>query len=366
MKIQHIAYPKIRQFSGFLKSIKMDIDYVGKDENGESRYIESEKYPIVKVKGTVKLHGDNAGIGVSSEGDVWCQSRRNIITPTKDNKGFAMWIKDKKDVFKELANKFCEGEDWKIIFYGEWAGGNNQGGSSLSGLERRFFIFGGKIIMDDKELWISSEELHYGIKDRDLEKYGIYSIECFSCFELNIDLDNPERAQTQLEWITLAIENECPVAKVFGKKGVGEGVVWKCTYTHNKLSELPEYTKTYLFKTKGHKHSGTKIKKIANVDIETINSINQFVGMVVTENRVKQAMDESLKTLIHDTENKNYILERKDTPHILRWISKDILVEDMELLLESKLEWKQVSKQVSKLARQYYFKLLDEHIIKSK
>lgn len=39
--------------------------------------------------GSVKLHGTNAGIGVTKDREIWCQGRNRELTVDSDNYGFA-------------------------------------------------------------------------------------------------------------------------------------------------------------------------------------------------------------------------------------------------------------------------------------
>lgn len=62
----------------------------------------------------------------------------------------------------------------------------------------------------------------------------------------------------------------------------GEGIVWWCPEFNLKM------------KTKGSKHSTSKVKtlkEIAAVDIEKLNSIKELVASAVSENRLKQGLD---------------------------------------------------------------------------
>ena len=70
-------FPSIEQFRTVIK-------YVNKYLPGVT---------TLKYKGTVKLHGTNAAIGVLKDGTVYFQSRNSIITPENDNAGFATFMK---------------------------------------------------------------------------------------------------------------------------------------------------------------------------------------------------------------------------------------------------------------------------------
>ena len=64
----------------------------------------------------------------------------------------------------------------------------------------------------------------------ELNESNIYFINRFPTFEVEIDFNRPELIQNTLVDLTIQVENECPVAKVFGfDNTVGEGIVW---YNH--------------------------------------------------------------------------------------------------------------------------------------
>jgi hypothetical protein len=82
---------------------------------------------------TEKIDGTNAAIGVTSDGRVYAQSRKRIITPTKggDNHGFAQWVYRHQVELRELLG---EG-----LHFGEWYGQGIQHGYGLT--EKRFALF---------------------------------------------------------------------------------------------------------------------------------------------------------------------------------------------------------------------------------
>jgi len=52
-------YPHTGQYGEFIRALRMQHGYKGKDELGNSIYENTTDYPIVNLKGTVKLHGTN-------------------------------------------------------------------------------------------------------------------------------------------------------------------------------------------------------------------------------------------------------------------------------------------------------------------
>lgn len=229
---KHISFPSIEQFRNIVASVNRQHSFVGLDENGEAIYDHNKIKPTLKFKGTVKLHGTNAGVCQNNTDGIWFQSRENIITSQSDNAGFAFFGESKKDVFAMLFSMIAAKNDIAandtISIYGEWCGGNIQKGVAITNLPKSFFIFGIKITphtSTEEELkakpafWVPS---HY-LKS---PEHNIYNIEDFQTWEIDIDFNQPEMVQNKLSELTLAVEAECPVAKAFGFSGVGEGIVW--------------------------------------------------------------------------------------------------------------------------------------------
>jgi len=157
---------------------------------------------------------------------------------------------------------------------------------------------------------------------------------------MDIDFNMPQLVQNKLGDITLEVEKECPVAKAFDVEGMGEGIVW-----------ITEYKGTvFRFKVKGEKHSVSKVKKLASVDVEKLNSINEFVDYAVTENRFNQA----LGIIFNDPLE----YDVKKMGDVIRWVVNDITLEEMDTMVENKLEPKDVNKYISTKTRTMFFKVL--------
>ena len=153
----------------------------------------------------------------------------------------------------------------------------------------------------------------------------------------------PQYAQVEFEKLTLAIEDECPVGKHFGVSGVGEGLVWVVNYKGSR----------HHFKTKGQKHSASKVKKVASVDIEKLNSIKEFVEYASTNNRFEQAITE-----IFGKEP----LDVRKMGDLIRWVVKDIMLEEIEAMQENNLEPKEVNKYISTDVKERFFRLQDKQV----
>ena len=348
---KHISYPSIEQFRNVIAGINRQFNFVGLDENGEAIYDHKKLKPTLTFKGTVKLHGTNAGVSFTSgyEPDssvYWIQSRENIITPEKDNAGFAFFVESKKHVFKKFvdqinASSFYDFRYNTVTIYGEWAGGNIQKGVGICNLPKSFFIFGVKVTphtsTEEEQktkpaFWIPS---HYLKSPED----NIYNIEDFQTWEMEIDFNYPELVQNKLGELTLAVEEECPVAKAFGFSGIGEGIVWSVNY--NGV--------VHRFKVKGELHSSSKVKKLASVDTEKINSIKEFVDYAVTESRFNQGIEKTFPN--------NEPIDVKKMGELMKWIVNDIIKEEMDTMVANNIEPKDVNKYVSAKVREMFFKL---------
>jgi hypothetical protein len=82
-----IKFPSIEQFRTVVSNVNRHFNFVGLDENGDTIYDPTLSKPVITFKGTVKLHGTNAGVSFDygydeNSSEFWAQSRENIITPT--------------------------------------------------------------------------------------------------------------------------------------------------------------------------------------------------------------------------------------------------------------------------------------------
>jgi hypothetical protein len=278
--MKHYTFPKIKQYHQVLRDIKLQISYIGKDENDEAIYKEPDTWPIIKFTGRIKLHGTNAAIVFSPDGSFYCQSRENIINEIQDNAGFAHWVnKEGKHVFSSLGVDFNGAKH--IILFGEWCGGSIQKGVALNQLEKRFVVFGMKAIFEDETTqWLDFS----GIRNHSI---NVYNIDDYRKYEIDIDLNRPDKAIEQMTQWTTEIGNECPFAKEFGVSGVGEGLVWRIDGVHGYSTS---------FKTKDEKHTISKIKKLPTVDVQKLDSIQEAVDTHCHEDRLQQIYDKVVVT----------------------------------------------------------------------
>ena len=346
------GFPKIHQFRQTIKAVQMNARYDGKDANGDATFDPTKPVPKLKFEGTVKLHGTNAGLiksGHKAEGKsiYHCQSRQNNLNyPHSDNAGFGMFIHQLgQEVIDDLFYTITPIDD--VLIFGEWCGGNIQKNVGINGLPKMFVIFAVKFgyTRDD-----GYDERWYDVNPKLFEKFNehnIYHIKQFPTFELEIDFDNPGLAQNKLGEITLEVERECPVAKHFGVSGLGEGVVWRCW-------EEGYTSSGYTFKVKGEKHSVSKVKTLAPVDVERLNTINEFVDYCITENRLIQGFQATRDLHV------GVDLSPKMTGDFIRWVINDVLSEEADTMAKNSLTNKCIGGPISKKAKNWYFAKLDE------
>jgi hypothetical protein len=170
---------------------------------------------------------------------------------------------------------------------------------------------------------------------------GIYNINEFQTFEVTVDFNTPELSQNKIIDMTVEVENECPVGKHFGVSGVGEGIVFTAIYNGEQ----------FIFKSKGEKHSVSKVKTLASVDVELVESMNAFVDYAVTENRLKQGIEYMKRN--------GFDISQKNTGEFLRWIVGDIVKEETDVITGNGLDQKKLNPLISTKARQWYFNNLE-------
>lgn len=315
---------------------------VCKHVNDKVKY-ENMLPPTLEFRGTVKLHGTNASVVLPPDDHIphKCQSRNNVITD--GHFGFVNFINDN---ISNMPVTKPAGVDTTI--YGEWCGEGIQKGVALSQLPKMFVIFAVSYGEGDDKRYHDSHKLSDVFLDIDLmNKHNIYLIDQFANYSMLIDFNNPALSTNDLVTITNEVEVECPVGKHFGVSGIGEGVVWKCISYDFKSSK-------YWFKVKGEKHSVSKVKKLVEVDIEKLKSVQDFVIRAVTVNRLKQGI-EYLNEM--DIE-----VSQKSTGAFLSWVFADVMKEEGDVMEASGLNKKDVSSHIGKNARVWYFHYLDNMV----
>jgi len=344
-----IKMPSIAQFRNVVKDLSHVARYKGVDEDGNAVYDHSKDLPTVTFVGTVKLHGTNASICMNSEREMWCQSKKNVITVDKDNAGFAFYVESIRDYIESMLNEVFDDmykgdEIEELCIYGEWAGNGIQNGVGISELDKSFYMFGIKFKMKDEEdyRWAVDPRVIFNrVKNPELRIFSIFD---FETFEVDIDFENPSKAQEEIVKLTEYVENECPVAKKFGVSGIGEGIVFVGWFDGNRFS----------FKSKGDKHSNSKVKKLSKVDSELEQKKIDFANYATPSWRLEQMYNETFDVL---NGGKGDV---KRTGEFLKAVVSDVMKEEMDVLVERGLEPKDVNKHISTIARKWFMERLDK------
>ena len=346
--MEHIKFPSIEQFRNVIKTVKQRSGWAGIEP------------PKLKFCGTVKLHGTNAGVAKKPfTGEVWYQSRERIITPEQDNAGFAIFAYSEKEIIDQImntaigiyGNSNLSNED-TIVVFGEWCGDNIQNKVAICELPKMFVIFGVVVNHGESQTWFSKDQLKQlsnEISSLNPSEHRIFVSTDFKTWEIEIDFSDPQQVQNQLIDITLGVEQECPVGKHFGVSGVGEGVVWNCVDSHDVIS-----TSGLIFKVKGEKHSDSKVKKLASVDIEKVNSIKQLAESFVTDHRLEKMLDLTLQ--------EGLPLEPKTIPVFLKKVSDDIVKEELDTIAGNGFTIKEVVPNSVNLARKWILEKINSNL----
>lgn len=342
-----IKFPSIEQFRSTIKRVQDHSRWVGRDENGDPVFDNTKPIPTLRFVGTVKLHGTNAAIVLDRQSGYSYQSRERLLTLEQDNAGFMLHMLGKADavdnlfleVFNHLGNRVDDLRN--VAVYGEWCGGNIQKGVGISGLPKMFVIFAIKaVFQDDTTAWLPVHEIIF--KDEDA---GIYNVYEFGSWTVDIDFNHPQLAQQKLVELTEAVEAECPAGKFFGNCGVGEGIVWHCEEPGWQSSD-------FWFKVKGEKHSVSKVKTLAPVDVEAYKKQQDFIDSVVTEARLEQG----LQNLVNEQQKP---FEMSSMGDFIRWVFNDVVKEETDTIVANQFDVKKLGGPIANKARPWFIQRLN-------
>jgi hypothetical protein len=339
--MKHYSFPKIRQYHQVLRDLKMHYQYVGKDANGDPIFDSSKELPVLEFQGVVKLHGSNGALCFSPDGSFYCQSRENIIDEIKDNAGFAHWAnKEGYKIWENIKQLDVLRSNLvkHIVIFGEWVGGSIQKGVALNELSKRFVIFGLKVIYEDETTeWLDSSLID------EMPEINVYNIARIPKYEIEVDLNRPDRAIDEMMKLTESIGDECPFAKTFGVSGTGEGIVW---------SLKGEYGFSHSHKTKDDRHSRSKIKKLPTVDIVKMDNLQQAVETHIHEDRLQQIYDKIVLT------------EADKVPQNIATFIKNLIedawIEEGDAIRASDISRKEFGAATSKVAARWFQNKLKE------
>jgi hypothetical protein len=155
--------------------------------------------------------------------------------------------------------------------------------------------------------------------------------------------------QNEFSKLTEDVENECPVGKYFGVTGVGEGSVWVGKFISPRDGQ--EYH--LRFKVKGDKHSASKVKTLAAVDVEKLAGILDFIKYSVTDNRMNQGFDELFT-------NTDIEPAQKHIGPFIKWVRDDVIKEESDTMAENNILAKDIGKSLSVAARTWFMTKINQ------
>jgi len=334
--MKHIPYPSIEQFRNAIHKVTTKTRQTGIDVNGDPVFDHIKTLPVLTYEGTVKLHGTNAAICKDfATGEIWFQSRENIITVENDNAGFVRFFNDKINILSDLIYTVSRGYNIATVsIFGEWCGGNIQPNVGIAKLSKRFVVFG---VLIGSE-WLP-KEIVATVKN---ELAGIYNIYDYQCETIEIDFNKSEIAQNKLSELTIKVEESCPVAKAMGVDGIGEGIVWKCVTSG---WESPDF----YFKVKGEAHAKSKVITLKPIDLEKFDKSTALAVKVTPEWRLEQMLDKAC-----DLMNGGKI-ERSKLGNFIKFVTDDVVKEESDAIKEAGFAVKDINGNIAKIARNYFF-----------
>lgn len=323
LSIYHMSWPSIEALYNVKKSLT-----------------ETNSLRKVTYGAKVKLDGTCSAVQVHPNGDIVFQSRSKIITPEDDNAGFARWGEDRKEYFQSL-KALSPTPDKLFIIYGEWCGQGIQKRCSISNIGKKVFCvfaiqYGEDFEVSPKSI-AEALALHLGNRD------DIYVIPFYQFIE--VDYADAEALQKSVDTINqwVADVEKCDpfVKDIFNVEGLGEGLVFYPVPLAKPTVNRAEYAQL-VFKAKGEEHKVVKTKQAVQIDPEVAASIDEFVDLFVTENRLNQIAE------------KVGTFDMKNTGGFLKEFNADVVKESKAELEASKMEWKDVATAVATKARTWW------------
>jgi hypothetical protein len=200
------------------------------------------------------------------------------------------------------------------------------GGTGVSQLPKMFVPFA---VLTNGRWWLPAEirRLFRGTSIRCIYDYRLWS--------MMIDFSRPEEFQNDLVDLTVKVEQQCPVALAHGFEGIGEGIVWWAAPTEGfNVDGL-------VFKVKGEKHSETKVKTLAAVDVEKIGNIRELVATIATRHRMGKKLD-------------GIAVDIRNTGAFLKVVTEDVMKEEADTIDASGLPKTDVMRGVAMAAKQFF------------
>ena len=299
--------------------------------------------PSPTYRAKIKLDGTNAALHSRPDGFV-AQSRTRLLTSDDDNYGFAAWA------LRERA--WADGLHARVgpaVVYGEWCGQGIQKRTAISKVPRNVFaVFAiqlGDPGRDSARLVIEPDRIAAMLP----EHADVFVLPWYG-EPVRLDFGDETQLQAGVERLNAMVEvvERCDpwVADVFGIEGLGEGLVLYPVqgvgFDEGGAADRDQLA-SLMFKAKGDKHRVARQKKAVVIDPEVAKSIDDFVSMMVTPARLEQGLEAI-----------GGIADMRKLGDFLRWVGQDVRKESVRELEAAGLEWKQVARRVSEVAKAWF------------
>lgn len=324
-------WPKIE----LLHNVRAAVAAIGEGSGEPARLVYRAK---------VKLDGTNAAVHLLADGVV-AQSRTRTLTVADDNHGFARWVDDNRAYLASLYQALG-----RAVIYGEWCGCGIQKRTAVSSIDRKVFaVFAiqlGDPTVDAPRLLVDPDAIAKRLTAHPdvfvLPWHGpAFAIDFGSAEAL-------EATAAHLNELVSEVEACDPwVEATFGSAGTGEGVVLYPTEGFGVDARGPVDRDLYaqlLFKAKGEAHRVVRQRAAVQVAPEVARDVEDFATLFLTPARLEQGLGAVCSGAPR----------MRDLGPFLRWIANDVRAESDAELQASGLEWRQVSKAVSDVARTWF------------
>jgi len=257
-------------------------------------------------RGTVKLHGTNAGIRqLEPDGDLYVQSRNRMISVASDNFGFAAFVEQQTRPLKGLFAKLREAlpldrAGAPCTLFGEWCGCGIQKDVAVGTLPKFFAIFAVRV---DETYWDLAS-----LPDLQAVDARVYSVLQFGTYHLQLSSCDVMAGKAEIERATAAVCERCPAGLLLSAVGRGEGIVWQCL---DRLGDAELW-----FKSKGEEFTVAIAKMDVSADL--VVRAKAFAKATLTTWRLEQA-----EAFARDKAQGKGVI-----PALLQWAVSDALREE--------------------------------------
>ena len=323
---------------------------------------------------TEKIHGTNIGVsfdivnGKVDRDSMIPQSRnQEMYEPSSNNYGAYTFMTERTGILADIADyvvdniKDLKGCD-KVYIFGEYAGKGIQAKSALTEVDKKFLPFATMTFVDGEE---NAYEVLYNDFDtsefRDIWRRA-RSQDIMPLFAYHFEgicvRGEGRTSLTELcdYWAKRVeqLENNSPFGRYLGvPNNIMEGVViniWD-TYHRGKLNKP-----SYKVKIKGDEHKATGVKVKRRQSAKLNDKEKELLKLATDVGRFEQAVNVLFREQSKD-------IEFTGIGDYLKWINKDIQVELKDLIEDPEVNYKNIQKEVSRQAKAFFIKAMEEQYV---